>query len=216
MDAKGAKLSIVWASQEVVFFEEVEHSRDESDHAETKNGLDRLALSFVKDLSIENAPITDFFLYIDRAIRLNPSVIPTAFHLDEREGEEEGALLPSHDATAPLHTHLPTAPLESPRPRRSFPKSVKTLFDEVCKNNFENSLFRCLEGAVLSADMMSMMGFQLTNQDAGYAHFLDTGSPDWRTPELATSAASFTAASSAGEELEEGEEVEECEGAAFQ
>lgn len=145
-----ARLYIIWVKLKMDFFDEVPQEKVDT----TSGGSDkhaRIAVSFAKDLQsdTDTTASSDIFLDISSAIYKNSN-------------------RNSSNCTI----------TDDSLPAMNGDHAVDALFSAFYDNDFENSLFNDLSSYVHDLELLSIMGYKLTNQE-GTLPSLDTGDNDW-------------------------------------
>ena len=166
-------------------FDELPH-----DKPAESSGLNPIASSFVKDLTMDPQSGTDSYLEISRAVMRTKSLKTDQIATLKSDSNSETEVVKSSE------------------------EKTKSLFQAFGENNFSNSLFRELEYFVHSHEILLLLGYKIANIEGGLQSW-DTAMEDWFLSE-AMEASKLPSASRSGQvsvpvELEEGEEMEESE-----
>eukprot|EP01036_Dinobryon_divergens_P029951 gene29951-39127_t len=186
-----ARLYVIWSRLKLDFFDEVPNEKFDG---VPSNGHSKIAVSFAKDLQSEPA-----------ATAASSSAASPDVFLDISR-----AIYKNTNANLPPLDSLGTATVEDN-------PNADALISAFHENNFDNSLFKELSSYVHDLDLMSILGYKLSNQD-GALPSLDTSEKDWWVrmndgeklvlPSSRGVCAPPIHELEDGEELEEGEEVE--------
>lgn len=124
------------------------------------DGHATIAVSFVKDLQSDtDTASSDVFLDISSAIYKNNDMNSSNAKLSAVE--PTGSCTTANDSLLTDGDH-----------------AVDALFSAFHENDFDNSLFKDLSSYVHDLELLSIMGYKLTNQ-GGTPPSLDTGDNDW-------------------------------------